>query len=183
MSLSTKLSATVATAFVAIVICGWLLVRATFAPKTVSLHALPEYPFVRSSYSLDDLPPQGRDHAEAALRQFAARVSPGYQPTAERFLASKGDFIWDAIAKSVGGYLSDKGFRVRDAGQTPHSGGPDVAYIVWDRGNPLAHAINPGQVLAVGLQDPLTGGPGGDQGVHVYAYFELTPVPNTTGRT
>ncbi len=183
MSPSTKVRASVATAFVAIAICGWLLMRATFAPKTVSLAALPEYPFVGSSYSLDDIPPPARDRAEATLRQFAARVSPGYQPTAERFLAIKGDFIWDAVAKSVGGYLSDTGFRVRDAGQTPHSGGPDVAYIVWDRGNPLAHFINPGQVLAVGLQDPLPGGSGGDQGVHVYAYFELTPAPNTTGRT
>lgn len=175
MTRRATLWAMAATAFVVLVLAAYVGAQYMSAQKPTSLDALPEYPFVGSAYPIDDLAPADRDHAEAALRQFADSVAPGYRPTAERFLAAKsGDFIWDAVRSSVGGYLSGTGFHIHDSGQKLHTSN-DVAYIVWDRANRVQHLINPAQVLAVDLQNPLPGRPSGDQPVHIYAYFELTP--------
>lgn len=175
MTRRATLWSVVATAFAVFALCAYFIGQYAAAQKPVSLDALPEYPFAGSAYSLDDLAPADRDRAEAVLRQFASSVAPGYRPTGERFLAAKsGDFIWDAVRSSVGGYLSSAGFHSHDAGQKLHTSS-DVAFIVWDRANRVQHLINPAQVLAVDLQSPLRGGPSGDQPVHIYAYFELTP--------
>jgi len=173
MNRSKKLGAIAAATFAVVAVGAYVVTQYVVAQKPSSLSSLPEYPFVGSAYPIDDVAPPDRARAEAVLRQFAASVTPGYRPTAERFLASKGDFIWDAVRSSVGGYLSGASFRIHDVGQTPRSS-EDVAFIVWDRANRVQHLFNPRQILAVGLQDPLRGEPSGDQ-VHVYAYFELIP--------
>lgn len=179
MNRSTKLRVTAAATFATIGAAAYLVTQYTEAQKPASLNTLPTYPFVGSAYSIDDIAPAERTRAEDELRQVAASVAAGYQPVAERFLATDGDFIWDAVRTSVGSYLSQAGFHVHDAGQTPGRN-DDAAYIVWDRTNRLQHLINPGKVLAVGLQSPTHGGPAGDHTVHVYAYFELRP-GNGTG--
>lgn len=179
MTRRAALWAMAATVFVVLVVAAYVGVQYKAAQKPSSLDALPQYPFIGSAYPLDDLAPADRDRAEAALRQFAGSFAPGYRPTAERFLAAQsGDFIWDAVRSSVGGYLSSSGFHVHDAGQKLHTSN-DVAYIVWERTNRVQRVINPRQVLAVALQDSLATGLSGNQPVHVYAYFELTPVDAT----
>ncbi|WP_133259250.1 hypothetical protein [Mycobacterium colombiense] len=173
MNRSTKLWALAATTLVIIAAAAYIGAQYVFAHKPSSLASLPEYPFVGSAYPLDAVPGPERARAEAALRQFAAGVEPGYRPTAERFLASKGDFIWDAVRNSVGGYLSATSLRVHNAGQT-RPNGEDLAFVVWSRTNRLQRWFNPTQILAVGSQDALQPAAAGDQ-VHVYAYFDLTP--------
>lgn len=166
-----KLWAFLAATLVIVAVGAYVVAQYESARTPSSLASLPEYPFVGSACPLDAVPGPQRDHAEAALRQFAAGVEPGYRPTAERFLASKGEFIWDAVRNSVGGYLSPSRFRVRDAGQT-RPDGDDVAFAVWSRSNRLQQWFNPTQILAVGMQDALPPAQSGDP-VHVYAYFEL----------
>lgn len=173
MNRSIKLWASVATALVIVAAAVYFGAQYTFARKPASLASLPEYPFVGSAYPIDAVPGPDRARAEAALRQFAAGVEPGYHPTAERFLASKGKFIWDAVRNSVGGYLSAPTFRVDNAGQTKPNG-EDLAFAVWSRTNRVQQWFNPTHILAVGMQDALQPAAAGDQ-VHVYAYFELTP--------
>lgn len=173
MNKTTKIRAMAATIFAVIGAGAYLATQYAAAQKPASLNNLPTYPFAGSVYSIDDIAPAERARAEASLRHVADTIAPGYRPVAERFLAAEGDFTWDAVRSTVGGYLSRTGFHIRDAGQTPHSN-DDAAFIVWDRTNRLQHAINPGQMLAVGLQDPLRDGPP-DQQVHIYAYFELAP--------
>lgn len=174
MTKATKLRVTAATTLAVIAATTYLITQYAAAQKPASLGALPVYPFVGSAYSLDDLAPAERTRAQNELRQVAAGVADGYQPVAERFLAVKGDFIWDAVRTSVGGYLSRAGFDVQDAGQHPGPG-EDTAFIVWERTNRLQRLANPGKVVAIGLQSPVRGGQAGDQNVHVYAYFELQP--------
>lgn len=173
MNKSMKLRATAAVTFAVIGTTAYLLTQYAAAQKPASLSALPIYPFVGSSYSIDDIAPADRARAEDEIRRVAASAAAGYQPVAERFLAVEGDFIWDAVRSSVGGYLSHAGFHIHDAGQNPDL--DDAAFIVWDRTNRLRHLFNPGKVVAVGLQTPMPGGPAGDHNVHVYAYFELRP--------
>lgn len=174
MNRSTKLRVTAAATFAVIGAAAYLVTQYAAAQKPASLSTLPTYPFVGSAYSIDDLAPAERTRAQNELRQVAAGVADGYQPVAERFLAVEGDFIWDAVRTSVGAYLSRAGFGVQDAGQHPGPG-EDTAFIVWDRTNRLQHLVNPGKVVAIGLQSPLRGGLNGDRNVHVYAYFELQP--------
>lgn len=174
MNRSTKLRVTAAATFAVIGAAAYLVTQYAAAQKPASLNTLPAYPFVGSAYSLDDIAPADRTRAEEQLRRTAGGVVDGYQPVAERFLAVEGDFIWDAVRTSVGGYLSRAGFGVQDAGQHPGPG-EDTAFIVWERTNRLQRLANPGKVVAVGLQSPLRGGLRGDQNVHVYAYFEFQP--------
>lgn len=174
MNRPTKLRATAAATFAVIGATAYLLAQYTAAQKPASLGALPVYPFVGSSYSINDIAPAERARAEEEIRRVAGSVAAGYHPVAERFLAVEGDFVWDAVRSSVGGYLSRAGFHIHDAGQNPGRG-DDAAFIVWDRTNRLQHLIDPGKVLAVGLQSPMHGGPARDHNVHVYAYFELLP--------
>jgi len=174
MTKATKLRVTAAATLAVIDATTYLFSQYAAAQKPASLGALPVYPFVGSAYSLDDIAPADRTRAEELLRRVAGSVVDGYQPVAERFLAVEGDFIWDAVRTSVGGYLSRAGFGVQDAGQRPGPG-EDTAFIVWERTNRLRRLVNPGKVVAIGLQSPVRGGPAGDQNVHVYAYFELSP--------
>lgn len=173
MNRSTKLWAFLAAALLIVVAAVYFGAQYTFARKPASLASLPEYPFVGSAYPIDAVPGPDRARVEAALRQFAAGVEPGYRATAERFLATKGEFIWDAVRNSVGSYLSAPTFRVDNAGQT-RPNGEDLAFAVWSRTNRVQQWFNPTHILAAGLQDALQPAQGGDQ-VHVYAYFELTP--------
>lgn len=172
MNRSATIRAMTAATFGVLVVCVYIVGQYAIAQKA-SLDTLPEYPFVDAVVSLDDIVPPERDRAEAELRRFAGAVAPGYRPAGERFLAAKGEFIWDAVRSSVGGCLSRAGFHVRDVGQTPH-GSDDLAFIVWDRPNTVQHWIDPEQMLAVGLQNPLRGGRAGEQHVHLYAYFQLS---------
>lgn len=178
MNRSTKLWTLAATALVIVAAVGYIGAQYVFARKPASLASLPEYPFVGSAYPIDAVPGPDRARAEAALRQFAAGVEPGYRATAERFLASKGEFIWDAVRNSVGGYLSAPTFRVDNAGQT-RPNGEDLAFAVWSRTNRVQQWLNPTHILAVGMQNALQPAAAGDQ-VHVYAYFELTPAGGST---
>lgn len=162
----------------AVAVGGYVVAQYEFARQPSSLSTLPEYPFAGSTYPIDDIPAPERDHAEAVLRHFAAGVAPGYRPTAERFLASKGEFIWNAVRSSLDGYLSDASFHVKDVGQLPHKDG-DPAYVVWARINQLQHWFNPKQILAVGLQDTVRAAQPREE-IHVYAYFELTPAAPRT---
>lgn len=173
MTKATKLRVTAAATLAVIAATTCLVAQYAAAQKPNSLGALPVYPFVGSAYSLDDIAPADRTRAEELLRRVAGSVVDGYQPVAERFLAVKGDFIWDGVRTSGGGYLSRAGFGVQDAGQRPGPG-EDTAFIVWERTNRLQRLVNPGKVVAIGLQSPLRGA-AGDQNVHVYAYFELSP--------
>lgn len=175
MNRSMKLRATAAATFAVIGTTAYLVTQYAAAQKPASLSALPPYPFVDSSYPINDIAPADRTRAEEEIRRVAGSVAAGYQPVAERFLAVDGDFIWDAVRSSVSGYLSHAGFHVHDAGQNPD--GDDAAFIVWDRTSRLQHLFNPGKVVAVGLQSPMPGGPAGDHNVHVYGYFELRPAP------
>ncbi|MFL0177128.1 hypothetical protein [Mycobacterium sp. SMC-13] len=173
MNRSTKLRVTAAATFAVIGAAAYLVTQYAAAQKPASLNTLPTYPFVGSAYSIDDIAPTDRTRAEAQLRRAAGSVVDGYQPVAERFMAVKGDFIWDAVRTSVGGYLARAGFDVQDAGQHPGPG-EDTAFIVWERTNRLQRLANPGKVVAIGLHSPQRGA-AGDQNVHVYAYFELSP--------
>lgn len=173
MTKATKLRVTAAATLAVIAATTYLITQYAAAQKPASLSALPVYPFVGSAYSLDDIAPADRTRAEEQLRRVAGSVVDGYQPVAERFLAVGGDFIWDAVRTSVGGYLSRAGFGVQDAGQRPGPG-EDIAFIVWERTHRLQRLVNSGKVVAVGLHSPLRGA-AGDQNVHVYAYFELSP--------
>lgn len=173
MTKTTKLRVTAAATLAVIAATTYLITQYAGAQKPASLSELPIYPFVGSAYSLDDIAPADRTRAEAQLRRAAGSVVDGYQPVAERFLAVEGNFIWDAVRTSVGGYLSRAGFGVQDSGQHPGPG-EDTAFIVWERTNRLQRLVNPGKVVAIGLHSPLRGA-AGDQNVHAYAYFELSP--------
>lgn len=173
MTRSKTLWAVVATIFVTIMAAAYVFAQYELAQKPASLNDLPAYPFVGSAYPIDDVALPDRTRAETTLRHFATAVEPGYRPTGERFLASKGEFIWDAVRNSVGGYLSDTSFRTQNIGQTRQND-HDFAYVAWARTNRLQRWFKPTQILAVGLQDPVGPAQAGDQ-VHVYAYFETTP--------
>jgi hypothetical protein len=173
MNRSKTLWAIAAVTFAVVTGGAYVVTQYEFAQKPSSLSSLPVYPFVGSAYPIDDVASQDRAHAEAVLRQFAAGVAAGFRPTAERFLASKGDFIWDAVRSSVGGYLSGASFHIHNGGQTAQDGDA-LVFVVWARANRVQHLFNPKRILAVGLQDPLRAVRPGEQ-VHVYAYFELTP--------
>lgn len=143
------------------------------ATVPTSLTDLPEYPFANSAVPLSSVPPQQRSEAQAALRRVANSVAPRYHATAERLLACRGVFVWDAVRATVSGYLSPASFRIQSAGQLPDTAG-DPAYIIWARTNPLHKLFTTRRILAVANDQPIRAAAAGPE-VHIYAYFDLEP--------
>lgn len=118
----------------------------------------------------DILEPQ-RSDGEARLRKCASTAQPGYRVADERFLASKGEFIWDALRHTTRSYLkSTSGYGVEDDGWTH---GQEVLYLVY-RHDGLRRLFNDDVIMVAALGNPIVRTATGDD-IHLYAYFKLAP--------
>lgn len=143
------------------------------ATQPKALTDLPQYPYTGSALAFTTLTAQQQAETEATLRTVANNVQPGYHVSSQRLLAATGEFVWDAVRSSVGGFLSPNGFHIQSAGQSPDTAS-DTAYIVWARTSRLQTFFNNRRLVTVGAQQPVRSGAPGPE-VHVYGYFDLTP--------
>jgi hypothetical protein len=163
-------------AVILLLVAGYIYAQYRFAQKPSSLAGIPEYPLVGSSYPIADLTPGERTPAEQTLQQLASTVVPGYHVEDQRFLAAKtaeNNFIGDALRSEVIGYLNrGSSYEVTRT----HSNMPqnDLFYIAWRHSNPLQRLFNNQIIMAAALLTPVRPTPGNEQ-IHVYGYFKLTP--------
>ncbi len=135
-----------------------------------ALDSMPIYS-ARVAVPVTDIPEPQRAGAEAQLRDLASTARPGYRVVAERFLAAKGEFIWDAVRHSTGSYLkSTSGYGVQDDGWTH---GQEVLYLIYGH-HGLRRLFNDDVIVVAAAGKPITRTASGDD-VHLYGYFRLNP--------
>jgi hypothetical protein len=108
--------------------------------------------------------------AETQLRTVAANAQPGYRVADERFLATKGPFVWDAVRHHIGPRLGSAGYTLADDGS---SADHTIWYSLYTHTGWLRPRFNNDAILAAGLLQTTIRTATGDP-VYVYGYFRLT---------
>lgn len=132
--------------------------------------ALNGMPVYTAGVPLTDLPDARRTEAEARLRNFASAVRAGYHVADERFLATSGPFIWDALRKDFRSHLESAGYGVIE-GQTAVA--QQITYSLYRHDAGLRRRFNDDMILAAALDPPLRTSTGEE--ITLYSYFRLKP--------
>lgn len=117
----------------------------------------------------DVLEPQRAD-AERQLRDLASTAQPGYRVVGERFLATRVEFIWDALRHQVQPYLGSAGYSLdRDGWSSDYVS----TYLSYRHEGWLRRRFNDDAILVAGRIKTTLRTANGDD-VHLYGYFRLT---------
>ncbi len=136
--------------------------------RPVELESIPAY--TSAVPTTDILEPQRAD-AERQLRDLASTAQPGYRVIGERFLATKVEFVWDALRHDVQPYLGSAGYSLDRAGW---SSDYVNTYLSYRHDGWLRQRFNDDAVLVAGrIKTTLRTSAGDD--VHLYGYFHLAP--------
>jgi hypothetical protein len=134
--------------------------------RAPALESIPAYTF---AVPVTDIPEPQRAGAEAQLRDVASTARPGYRVVAERFLATKAEFIWDSVRHNTGSYMrSTSGYAVDDDGWTH---GQEVLYLIYGH-HGLRRLFNNDVIVVAAVAKPITRTAAGED-VHLYGYFHL----------
>ncbi len=128
---------------------------------------IPAY-VTRSQIPVADIAHPDTEKAGVDLRNLARTARPGCRVADERFLASKGEFIWDVLRHDVESYLESAGYAVE------RDGWSDAYKIVGTlyRRRGLRRWFNDDAILIAGVDKPITQTAAGEN-VHLYGYFRL----------
>ncbi len=135
-----------------------------------ALGSMPIYS-ARVGVPVTDIPAPQLADAETQLRNLAASVQPGYRVADERFLATKGPFVWDAVRHHIGPQLGSAGYKLADDGLSANH---TIAYSLYRHAGGLRARFNDDAILAAGLAKTTMRLVTGDD-VYLYGYFRLTP--------
>lgn len=135
-----------------------------------ALDTIPGY-FAKAAVPVTDIPGTQRAGAEAQLRKLASSAQPGYRVADERFLATEGPLIWDAMRHHIRPHLESLGYASDADGSSADN---TIVYSVYKHEGWLRPRFNDDLILVAGLDHTAMQKAAGNE-IHLYGYFRLTP--------
>lgn len=133
-----------------------------------ALDSIPVYS-AKAAVPVTDIPGQQRTDAEAQLRKLASSAQPGYRVADDRFLATEGPLIWDAMRHHIGFDLGSAGYALDGNGSSSDN---MIVYSLYSHDGWLRQRFNDDMILVAGFDRTAIRTETGKD-VHLYGYFKL----------